>query len=140
MEIKATLKPGQNGTKKLARKYGARSICVRYRYDRAAGRRYTTVELIQEDAPRPIAPPVEAPDTLPPRTQRFGVRIEYWDNELREQLKAAGGIWRLRQKVWEMRYSEVVALGLESRVVAEESGNPYGASRVSISRYLNVDA
>jgi hypothetical protein len=46
--------------------------------------------------------------------------VEYWETELREKVKAAGGIWRPRYKVWEMRYGDVVALGLESRVVGDE--------------------
>ena len=50
MEIKATMKPGQNGTKRYMEKYGDRLLCVRYRYDKPKGRRFTTVELIEEDA------------------------------------------------------------------------------------------
>jgi len=124
MLIKATLKPGQNGTKKLEQKYGDRLVCVRYRYDPASTRPYTTVELIEDDAPRPVAPVADAADSLPPDTQRLGVRVEYWENELREQVKAVGGIWRPRQKLWEMRYVDVVALGLESRVVGSQGDNP----------------
>ena len=35
MEIKATLAPGQNGTKRLLKEYGDQLVCVRYRYDKA---------------------------------------------------------------------------------------------------------
>jgi hypothetical protein len=124
MQIKATMKPGQNGTKKLADKYGDRLVCVRYRYDPVAARRYTTVELIEDDAPTPEAPIVDAPGTVSRDTQLLGVRIEYWENELRQLLKAVGGIWRPPQKLWEIRYADVVALGLESRVVSREGDNP----------------
>jgi hypothetical protein len=31
MKIKATMLPGQNGTKELQRKYGDQLVCVRYR-------------------------------------------------------------------------------------------------------------
>ncbi len=55
MEIKAQLKPAQNGTKKLKDKYAEQLPCVRYRYDQEAGRRYTTVELNEERAPWSIA-------------------------------------------------------------------------------------
>jgi len=116
------MKPGQNGTEKLADKYGDRLVCVRYRYDPAAARRYTTVELIEDDVPTPEAPIVDAPGTVSRDTQLLGVRVEYWENELRERVKAAGGIWRPRQKLWELRYADVVALGLESRLVAREAG------------------
>ena len=46
MEIRLTLRPGMAGTKKLLARYGERLVCVRYRYDSAAGRRVKTAELI----------------------------------------------------------------------------------------------
>ena len=49
MEIRLTLRPGMSGTKKLLARYGERLVCVRYRYDRATGRRVKTAELIVED-------------------------------------------------------------------------------------------
>jgi hypothetical protein len=47
------LQPGQKGTKRLIKKYGDRVVGVRYRFDAQTGRRYTTVELIQETASLP---------------------------------------------------------------------------------------
>ncbi|AGA91295.1 hypothetical protein Thimo_2571 [Thioflavicoccus mobilis 8321] len=120
MIIQTTLRPGQKGTKALVRKYGDRPVCVRYRYDRETGRRCTTVELIEaETAPKPKSRPAE---TAPPepRPQRLGVRVHYWESDLRRQVKEAGGIWRPRHKLWELQYDDVVALGLESRVVATD--------------------
>lgn len=124
MEIKATMKPGQNGTKRLMEKYGDWFVCVRYRYDQQSGKRYTTVELVEEEARwvkeapiKPHAPPSVA-------QQWLGVRVEYWETDLRGKIKAAGGIWRPRQKLWEMRCQDVVALGFEARVVADESLPP----------------
>jgi hypothetical protein len=49
MEIRLTLRPGMAGTKKLLARFGERLVCVRYRYDRASGRRFKTVELIVQD-------------------------------------------------------------------------------------------
>ena len=49
MEIKATLSPGQNGTKSLLKQYGDQLVCVRYRYDKSRQKRYKTVELIVEE-------------------------------------------------------------------------------------------
>ena len=88
--------------------------------DAGTGKRYTTVELIEEpteashDLPRNRQEPEQSP------TRRLGVRIEYWETELRERVKNAGGIWRSRQKLWELTYRDVVALGLESRVVSPD--------------------
>ena len=50
METRTTLRPGDRGTHRLAERYGKRLVCVRYRYDAGAGRRYTTVELIVAEA------------------------------------------------------------------------------------------
>lgn len=46
MHILAIRRPGQRGTQKLVTRYGDRLVCVRYRYDAAAGKRYKTVEII----------------------------------------------------------------------------------------------
>jgi len=51
MEIRPTLRPGQAGTKKLARRYGERLVCVRYRYDEKTERRLKTVDLVVESVP-----------------------------------------------------------------------------------------
>lgn len=48
------------------------------------------------------------------------MRIEYRETELRDKVKQAGEIWRPRQRLWEFAYGDVVALGLESRVVRED--------------------
>jgi len=50
----------------------------------------------------------------------LAIRVDYGETALRERIKAAVGIWRPRQKLWELRYADVVALGLESRVVVPE--------------------
>ena len=117
MDIRTTLKPGQNGTKGLQEKYGERLVCVRSRYDEATGKRYTTVELIEEAVSWSGAEISKADQPSPAADQLFGVRVEYWETDLRDKVKTAGGIWRPRQKLWELRYEDIVSLGLESRVV-----------------------
>jgi hypothetical protein len=37
MHVLAMRRPGQRGTRKLVTRYGDRLVCVRYRYDAAAG-------------------------------------------------------------------------------------------------------
>ena len=106
----------QKGTKRLIEKYGDRLVCVRYKYDAEKGKRYTTVELIEEESDWTAESPASPRQ---PSAQRLGVRVEYWENDLRERVKAAGGIWRPRQKVWELCYEDVVTLGIESRMVAD---------------------
>ena len=116
-----TLKPGQKGTKRLAEKYGDRLVCVRYKTDQEIGRRYTTVELIEEESALQKDTKSNEIQQPTPGSHRIGLRVEYWEVDVREKIKAAGGIWRPRQKLWEMRYEDVIALGLESRVVEDFS-------------------
>lgn len=120
MKIKATLKPGQNGTKRLMEKYGNRLVCVRYRYDEQSGKRLTTVEVIENEASAMVATRESAP-VVTSQPPHLGVRIDYWEGELREKAKAKGAIWRPRQRLWEMTYDDVIALGLESRVVKSDA-------------------
>ena len=121
MVTQTTLQPGQKGTKRLAKKYGDRLVCVRYRFDAETGRRYTTVELIEETVEHPTGPKASRPQAGFAPEQRLGIRVGYAESELRDRVKAAGGIWRPRHKLWELPYQDVVALGLESRVVGDES-------------------
>jgi hypothetical protein len=57
MRVRLVRRPGQHGTSKYTEQYGDRLICVRYRYDAAAGRRYKTIEIIVDEAP--WAPPLQ---------------------------------------------------------------------------------
>lgn len=113
METRLSLAPGQNGTKKLLARYGDRLVCVRYRYDPERNVRHKTVELIVETTPW-------NPKTRHPRRNAHdmvAVRIEYSEYALRERMKNAGGIWRPRQRLWEIDWKTVRELGLQHRVV-----------------------
>lgn len=55
MRVRLVRRPGQHGTREYLEEYGDRLVCVRYRYDAAAGRRYKTIEIIVGEAP--WAPP-----------------------------------------------------------------------------------
>ncbi len=141
MLTQTILQPGQKGTKRLIDKYGDRLACARYRLDLESGRRCTTVEPIEEQTDfqtRPQAAPSNDEPRLPPPSteQHLGVRVEYRESELREKVKAAGGIWRPRQKLWQLSYEAVVALGLESRVVALGPGEDSIYRTVARHRHL----
>ena len=66
MKTRLTLKPGQEGTKRLVKKYGEALVCIRFRYDEKTGKRLKTVELIEEQADWTPPPPRFASDTLVP--------------------------------------------------------------------------
>jgi hypothetical protein len=89
---------------------------VRYRYDAQQKKRFKTVELIVAECPwEPPGPCIPA-DTL------VDLRIGFAEVDIRERVKQAGGKkWNLHRKVWELRYAQVVALKLETRIVEHET-------------------
>src|SRR5260221_6007040 len=85
MEIRLTLRPGMAGTKKLLARYSERLVCVRYRYDRATGRRIKTAELILQDVAW------TGSVRKPPRNDHdlVGGRIDWNKSELAPAVKRA---------------------------------------------------
>lgn len=115
MEVKATLAPGQNGTKLLLKEYGDQLVCVRYRYDKARQKRLKTVELIIDE--RDWIPGVTIPtDKL------VGVKIGFGETELRERVKKSGGYWNPEKKSWMLSFHKVLQMGLERRMVDGKLG------------------
>lgn len=104
MRILKTMHPGRPGTIKMKQRFGNRLVAVRYRYDDQAGKRYTTIELIIDEADwrkRWIA----------------GVEIAYKELTLRKLVKDAGGKWNSNLRLWELNYLKAHELGLEDRIV-----------------------
>lgn len=111
MKTRLTLRPGQNGTKKLVQKYGARLLAVRYRYDAGRGSRLKTVELVEEELPwQPPLPAGQDPDK--PVLVRVGVS----ELDLRNAVKSAGGRWQPERKLWQVTWAVALTMGLESRI------------------------
>ncbi len=113
METRLSLAPGQNGTKKLLAKYGDRLVCVRYRYDAERKLRHKTVELIVETAP--WSP--RARNARRDPNDIVALRIAYSETSVGQRIEAAGGIWRPRQRLWEVDWKTVRELGLHGHVV-----------------------
>jgi len=112
MKTRLTLRPGQNGTKKLVARYGDRLLRVRYIYDADTGKRYKTAEIIvEETAWTPGRTQVHGPN------DRVWVEIGYDDAELRRRLLSKGAVWRPRERLWSVPWRTVRALGIEWRVV-----------------------
>jgi len=120
-EVRQTLKPGDYGARKLAARFGDKLVCVRYRVDGAIRMRYTTVELIVDQAPLTRRGVRRSSSSVPGGTPMVGVKIFYREDTLREKAKAEGAIWRPRQKLWEMPLQTARRLGLANRIV---SGSP----------------
>ena len=101
------------GTKKLIARSGERLLCVHYLYDETRGRRLKTAELVIEEAPR------YGRARKPRRNDRdlLGVRTAWDEADLRIAVNKADGIWRPRQRLWEMPWVAVRTLGIGHRVV-----------------------
>lgn len=95
------LLPHAPGTKRLTERFGAALVCVRYRIDERAHKRYTTVELV-------VAESAVAADVF--------LRIAYDEIELRQKVKSVGGQWYPNHKLWRVPRTQARALGLLNRV------------------------
>lgn len=111
MKIKRKLLPGQPGTKQWLEKYGQDLVCVRYRYDKERRRKLTTVEIIVEESTWE-----KNPQRIPANKIMY-IRVNYGEVYIAKLVKAAGGRWNKGAKLWELAYKDVLALGLEDRIV-----------------------
>ncbi|MEK6245157.1 MAG: hypothetical protein AABM33_11745 [Pseudomonadota bacterium] len=112
MATRATLRPGQKGTRKLVERYGERLVCVRYLYDAKASHQYKTVELIVSSAPwQPNPRGLRRRDD-----DIVAVRIAYGEVELRDRAKRLGAVWRPVQRIWEIAWGDAKRLGVTDRV------------------------
>ena len=112
MHARATLRPGQKGTKKLVERFGTQLIYVRYRYDVRQRKRFTTVELIVDETAWDPPPP---PPNLP-----VLVRVGWDELDLRDRVKAAGGRWDRERRLWLLPASQVRLLGLQRRIQPDQ--------------------
>ncbi len=109
--IKRTLLPGQHGGKKIGRPVwrpvGLRPLPVR---PRATAENRDRRNHCRRTSWRPD------PQRLHPNT-RLSLRVGYDEVDVRNTVKAAGGKWDARQKVWKLAYEHIVALKLTDRIV-----------------------
>jgi hypothetical protein len=115
--VRLHLKPGQKGTKQLLAQYGARLVCVRYRYDAEQKKRFKTVELLVAERHWEPPPPRFAHDQI------VALRVAFAEVAVRDRVKHAGATWNPEGRVWQLRYDRVVALGLDSRIVDGPASN-----------------
>ena len=85
-------------------------MTVRYRYNKAEGLRYKTVELIEDVQPWN---PILHFDL----NRQIQLRINYEEKTLRETVKENGGHWDRKRKVWLLKYQKVLELKLESKML-----------------------
>lgn len=104
--VTRTLQPPQPGTLRLAAAHGDALVCVRYRRDASGLRRYTTVELVVDQAL--LAGP-RADERL------FAVPVRPHERALRTALRNRGATWHAETGCWRVRGAVVKALGLFER-------------------------
>jgi hypothetical protein len=162
MDARATLRPGQKGTKKLVARFGARLIFVRYRYDTERKKRFTTVELIVDETdwnpsipissssstsmavPTETATAVETPAASPTTpgggsdwnaNEVVGLRVKFEEEGLREKVKAAGGAWNPSRRLWMLRRDRAIGLGLQDRIATPtEEKQVYAMRNLHLTR------
>jgi hypothetical protein len=81
---------------------------VRYRYDKVKGKRYKTVELIIDESPWSARPK--------PGSDVF-VRIGWYEKDLKNSIKKAGGDWYSHRGLWKLSFEKAKKMGLVSRIV-----------------------
>jgi hypothetical protein len=117
-KARLTLRPGDPGTKRHVEQFGKQLVAVRYRYDEAKLRRYTTVEIIVDDRPWRPEQRFSDPDRL------VGLRVGYAEEAMRLCVRAAGGAWDRATKLWWIPLHAVVQLGFEERIAAWPRPDP----------------
>jgi hypothetical protein len=98
----------QPGALKWARRYGASLVCVRYRHDAQGQHRYTTVELVVDDAP--VAGRAQL-------DKMVILDLAFDESEMLKRVVVHGAEWDGEQRLWRMSRRMVEQLGLLSRVV-----------------------
>jgi len=107
---------------------------VRYPSDAQRKKRFKTVELL-----------VAERDWEPPRPrfahdQIVALRVAFADVAVRDRVKQIGGTWNPERRVWQLRDDRVVALDLNSRIVAEPASNSGCPGRISLQMPGRLDA
>lgn len=106
-----TLAPTDRGAIALAQRYGEALVCVRHRADAKGKFRHTTVELLVETTP------------IRPRNQALvQVRTEPHERALIAVIKAAGGKWDPKARLWHLPRRVAGILSLRDRIVTARSG------------------
>jgi hypothetical protein len=106
MRVTKTLWPPSAGTRRLQADHGAPLVCVRYRMDPAGLRRYTTVELVIDDA-------LVGGKQVDRRV--FEVAIAYEEQDLRARAKSLGAKWIPERRLWRLTGAAVKQLDLTTR-------------------------
>lgn len=105
LRVTKKLSPESRGALKLARQFGEALVCVRHRADDKGEYRYVTVELLVEKV------------AIRPRSDKIvGVRIGPEEKSLQTVVRAAGGTWDYKARVWRIPRRVAGILRLTDRI------------------------
>ena len=107
-----TISPSQAGALKLARQFEHTLVCVRYRHNADGKIRYTTVELVVDQAPIR-----RRRSKNPNSTEIVGLQVPAAESLITRHIRANGGQWDNATHLWRLPRSTAKRLGLLGRVV-----------------------
>jgi hypothetical protein len=102
------MSPSQPGAIKLARRYGDALVCVRYRGDPRRLYRYTTIELVVDKVL--IRSRSVVADEI------VSIKLDYNEKPLHSIVRASGGRWDAKTRLWRLPHKIAKQLGLLARV------------------------
>jgi hypothetical protein len=103
--VSKTMRPGQRGAILLARQYGAKLVCVRYRESRDGDLRITTVELIVERA------------VVQRRLDALvSFKIHPHEHALLREAHRRGATLDPKTQLWRLPRQDVLRMGLRRRI------------------------
>lgn len=102
------LRASQHGAIKWARRYGDSLVCVRYRHDAQGGYRYTTIELVVDEAPITSR---ARPDDI------VMIQIDLDEANLQKLARSHGARWEPKLRAWAMPRKVAEKLRLLSRTL-----------------------
>lgn len=99
----------QAGALKLARRHGDALVCVRYRQSEDGTIRYTTIELLVDEAPI---------IKRQPEKKMVYIRLRPHQPALRRSIEDSGGQWDPTLSAWRVSYDVAQRLGLGKYVIS----------------------
>ena len=117
MRVVKKILPGADGSKRFVKLYADKLVCVRYRVDSENNKRYTTIELIVDEANIPTPPSDELRRIMPHPLQIVSVRLKFHDTHMFDQIINNGGKWNKDKQVWNIEYRIVQKLFITDRIV-----------------------
>ena len=117
MKVLKTIIAGKKGSQKYLRQWGDQLLNVRYREGQDGKTIITSIEIIVDERPKPLKGRQQRGYLAARAKSIVGIKIDFNEVDLRNQIKQSGGRWDKDRKLWLLARDKVVALGLKKRIV-----------------------